>query len=183
MVLFVDVDGVVVEILVELGQVVGVGQVVVCVVYVGCCEVIIEFFEILCLVIGFKVQVVLYGSVFMGVVKLCQLLDVVNLQMWIFEVCYVLEGLLVDVLLGLIIVIYFVFDCVILVLQVLFGVIFDLGKGFGVWLVEKDMFWVIWCVVQVVGFSSESVVVVSGFVVGDCVVVFGVYLLYEGDFV
>ena len=66
-------------------------------------------------------------------------------------------------------------------LQVPIGAIFDLGKGPGVWLVERDTPRVTWRAVHIAGLSDEAASVVGKFEAGDRVVALGAHLLHEGE--
>jgi len=99
-VLLADADGVVVETLAELGQVVNAGQVVVRVAHAGSREAAIELPETLRPAIGSIGRATLYGSGLTGSTKLRQLSDAANRHTRTFEARYVLEGGLADAPLG-----------------------------------------------------------------------------------
>jgi RND family efflux transporter MFP subunit len=180
-VLLADADGVVVETLVEPGQVVVAGQVVIRVAHAGRREAIIELPETLRPAIGSSGRATLYGSRVTGSGKLRQLSDAANRQTRTFEARYVLEGPLADAPLGSTVSIEISDGRSAPALQVPIGAIFDPGKGPGVWLVEGDKPRVTWRAVHIAGLSDEAASVVGELKEGDRVVALGAHLLHEGD--
>jgi RND family efflux transporter MFP subunit len=180
-VLLADADGVIVETLVEPGQVVVAGQVVVRVAHAGRREAIIELPETLRPAIGSSGRATLYGSGVTGFGKLRQLSDAANRQTRTFEARYVLEGPLANAPLGSTVSIEISDGRSAPALQVPIGAIFDPGKGSGVWLVEGDKPRVTWRAVHVAGLSDEAASVVGELKEGDRVVALGTHLLHEGD--
>src|SRR4029077_8449936 len=128
-VLLADADGVVVETLVEPGQVVAAGQVVVRVAHAGGGGAVIELPEPLRPAIGSTGRATLYGSGLSGTAKLRQLSDAANPQTRTFEARYVLEGALADAPLVSIIPILLANAKADTALQVPIGAIADSGKG------------------------------------------------------
>jgi len=180
-VLLADADGVIVETLVEPGQVVVAGQVVVRVAHAGRREAIIELPETLRPAIGSSGRATLYGSGVTGFGKLRQLSDAANRQTRTFEARYVLEGPLANAPLGSTVSIQISDGRSAPALQVPIGAIFDPGKGPGVWLVEGDTPRVIWRAVHIAGLSDEAASVVGELKEGDRIVALGAHLLHEGD--
>src|SRR6478736_2562966 len=180
-VLFADADGVVVETLVEPGQVVAAGQVVVRVAHAGRREAVIELPETLRPAIGSSAAASLYGSALTGPAKMRQLSDAANRVTRTFEARYVLEGALADAPLGSTIAIHISDGKSAPALQVPIGAIFDPGKGPGVWLVEGQTPQVTWRPVQIAGLSSEAASVIGNLKAGDRVVALGAHLLHEGE--
>jgi RND family efflux transporter MFP subunit len=181
--LLADADGVVVETLVEPGQVVGAGQVVVRVAHAGRREALIELPETLRPAVGSAARATLYGSDLAGTAKLRQLSTAANPQTRTFEARYVLDGRLADAPLGSTVSIHLPHNGAAPALQVPIGALFDAGKGPGVWRVEGDAPRVSWRAVQVAGLSDESAAVVGGLAAGDRIVVLGAHLLHEGEHV
>jgi RND family efflux transporter MFP subunit len=179
--LLADADGVVVETLVEPGQVVVAGQVVVRVAHAGRREAVIELPETLRPALGSTGRATLYGSGVTGSAKLRQLSDAANRQTRTFEARYVLEGPLADAPLGSTVSIEISDGRSAPTLQVPIGAIFDLGKGPGVWLVERDTPRVTWRAVHIAGLSDEAASVVGKLEAGDRVVALGAHLLHEGE--
>jgi RND family efflux transporter MFP subunit len=176
-----DADGVVVETLVEPGQVVAAGQVVVRVARAGRREAVIELPETLRPSIGSTARATLYGSALTGSATLRQLSDAANRQTRTFEARYVLEARLADAPLGSTVSIQIPNGQSDSELQVPIGAIFDPGKGPGVWLVEGEMPRVTWRAVQVTGLGSETASVVGELSAGDRVVALGAHLLRDGE--
>jgi RND family efflux transporter MFP subunit len=182
-VLVADADGVVVETMAEVGQVVNAGQAVVRVAHAGRREAVIELPETLRPAIGSTGRATLYGSALTGVAKLRQLSDAANRQTRTFEARYVLEGALADAPLGSTISIQIADGRSVPALQVPLGAIFDPGKGPGVWLVKGEAPQVTWRAVQIAGMSDEVASVVGALNPGDRVVALGAHLLHEGEHV
>jgi RND family efflux transporter MFP subunit len=182
-VLLADADGVIVETLVEPGQVVVAGQVVVRVAHAGRREAVIELPETLRPAMRSTGRATLYGSGLTGPAKLRQLSDAANRQTRTFEARYVLEGRLADAPLGSTISIQIPIGQSAPALQVPIGAIFDPGKGPGVWLVEGEAPQVTWRAVHIAGLSNEAASVVGDFKPGDRVVALGAHLLQEGEHV
>src|ERR1051325_10930617 len=180
-VLLADADGVVVETLVEVGQVVTAGQVVVRVAHAGRREAIIELPETLRPAIGSTGRATLYGRGLTGSAKLRQLSDAANRQTRTFEARYVLEGALAEAPLGSTISVQISNGRSAPALQVPLGAIFDPGKGPGVWLVEDETPRVTWRAVRIAGLGSEVASVVANLKAGDHVVALGAHLLHEGE--
>ena len=170
-----------VETLVEPGQVVVAGQVVVRVAHAGRREAVIELPETLRPAIGSTGRATLYGSGLTGSAKLRQLSDAANRQTRTFEARYVLEGPLADAPLGSTVSIQISDGRSAPALQVPIGAIFDPGKGPGVWLVEGDTPRVTWRAVHIAGLSDEAASVVGELEAGDRVVALGAHLLHEGE--
>lgn len=184
--LLADADGVVVETLVEPGQVVGAGQVVVRVAHAGRREAVVEFPETLRPAIGSVGRATLYGNGLTAAAKLRQLSDAANPQTRTFEARYVLEGRLADAPLGSTVAIHVPQESAAPALQVPIGALFDPGKGPGVWVVEgvgieEHGPRVTWRAVQVASLGEETAAVVGGLAAGDRVVVLGAHLLQEGE--
>lgn len=182
-VLLAHADGVVVETLVEPGQVVHAGQAVVRVAHAGRREAVIELPETLRPALGSPGRATLYGSGLTGPAKLRQLSDAADRQTRTFEARYVLEGRLADAPLGSTIAILIPGGRSAPALQVPIGAIFDPGKGPGVWLVEGETPRVTWRAVHVAGLSDEAASVVGDLKAGDRVVALGAHLLHEGEHV
>lgn len=184
--LLADADGVVVETLVEPGQVVGAGQVVVRVAHAGRREAVVEFPETLRPAIGSVGRATLYGNGLTAAAKLRQLSDAANPQTRTFEARYVLEGRLADAPLGSTVAIHVPQESAAPALQVPIGALFDPGKGPGVWVVEgvgieEHGPRVTWRAVQVASLGEETALVAGGLAAGDRVVVLGAHLLQEGE--
>jgi len=191
-VLLADADGVVVDTLVEPGQVVGAGQVVVRVAHVGRREAVVDLPETLRPAVGSAGIATLYGGGLTGPARLRQLSDAANPLTRTFEARYVLEGRLAEAPLGSTVSIQISRDRSDPTLQVPIGAIFDPGKGPGVWVIEEDGHQdqggseeqgtrVTWRAVQVTGLGEETAAVIGGVSAGDRIVVLGAHLLQEGE--
>lgn len=187
-VLLADADGVVVDTLVEPGQVVGAGQVVVRLAHVGRREAVVDLPETLRPTVGSAGVATLYGSGLSGAARLRQLSDAANPLTRTFEARYVLEGRLAEAPLGSTVSIHIPRDGAAPALQVPIGAIFDPGKGPGVWVVEGEPDAdpgprVTWRAVQVAGLGTETAAIAGGLSAGDRIVVLGAHLLKEGEHV
>jgi RND family efflux transporter MFP subunit len=187
-VLLADADGVVVDTLVEPGQVVGAGQVVVRLAHVGRREAVVDLPETLRPAVGSAGVATLYGSGLTGAARLRQLSDAANPLTRTFEARYVLEGRLAEAPLGSTVSIHIPRDSAAPALQVPIGALFDPGKGPGVWVVEGEPGAdpgprVTWRAVQVAGLGTETAAITGGVSAGDRIVVLGAHLLQEGEHV
>jgi RND family efflux transporter MFP subunit len=180
-VLLADADGVVVETLVEPGQVVAAGQVVVRVAHAGNREAVIELPETLRPAIGSTGRATLYGSKLSGTAKLRQLSDAANPQTRTFEARYVLDSSLARAPLGSTISVHIADAGSVQSVQVPIGAVFDSGKGAGVWLVQGDSPRVTWRSVQIASLSDGAASVRGNLKTGDRVVALGAHLLREGE--
>ena len=180
-VLLADADGVVVETLVEPGQVVAAGQVVVRVAHAGSREAVIELPETLRPAIGSTGRATLYGSKLSGTAKLRQLSDAANPQTRTFEARYVLDSSLAGAPLGSTISVHIADARSVPSVQVPIGAIFDSGKGAGVWLVQGNSPRVTWRPVQIASLSDGAASVRGNLKTGDRVVALGAHLLREGE--
>lgn len=183
-VLLADWDGVVVETLVEPGQVVAAGQVVIRVAQAGHREAMVELPETLRPAVGSVGRATLYGNGLTGAAKLRQLSDAADPQTRTFEARYVLEGRLADAPLGSTVSIEIPNNRSTPTLQVPIGAIFDPGKGPGVWLVKAEGAVgtkVTWRAVQLAGLGEDSALIAGGLAAGDRVVAVGAHLLHEGE--
>jgi len=180
-VLLADADGVVVETLVEPGQVVAAGQVVVRVAHAGSREAVIELPETLRPAIGSTGRATLYGSKLSGTAKLRQLSDAANPQTRTFEARYVLDSSLAGAPLGSTISVHIADTGSVQSMQVPIGAIFDSGKGAGVWLVQGESPRVTWRPVQIASLSDGAASVRGNLKTGDRVVALGAHLLREGE--
>ena len=180
-VLLADADGVVVETLVEPGQVVAAGQVVVRVAHAGSREAVIELPETLRPAIGSTGRATLYGSKLSGTAKLRQLSDAANPQTRTFEARYVLDSSLAGAPLGSTISIHIADAGSVQSVQVPIGAIFDPGKCAGVWLVQGNSPRVTWRPVQIASLSDGAASVRGNLKTGDRVVALGAHLLRAGE--
>jgi RND family efflux transporter MFP subunit len=178
-----DGDGVVMETLVEPGQVVSAGQPVVRLAHAGRREALIQLPETLRPVIGSTGQATLFGKNGAGVpAKLRQLSNAADRLTRTFEARYVLEGELANAPLGATVTIHIpdgpsmVQDS----LQVPVGALFDTGKGAGVWVINGEPKKVSWQPVTVQHLDDDGARVTGQIKQGDRIVALGAHLLREG---
>jgi RND family efflux transporter MFP subunit len=179
-----DTDGVVVETLVEPGQVVSAGQVTVRLAHAGRREAIVQLPETLRPAAGSVGQATLFGKEGLtGPAKLRQLSDAADRQTRTFEARYVLEGELSNAPLGSTVTIQIPETQATAQegLRVPMGSLFDAGKGPGVWVIEGEPTKVSWRPVKVQRLDDDSARVVGSLKQGDRIVALGTHLLREGE--
>lgn len=179
-----DADGVVMETLVEPGQVVSAGQVVVRLARAGPREAVIQLPETLRPEVGSTGQATLFGKEDLAVpTRLRQLSDAADPLTRTFEARYVLEGELADAPLGTTVTIQIpnVHLSLQYGLQVPIGSLFDAGKGPGVWIIDGKPAKVSWHPVEIQHLGDDSARVSGGLKRGDLIVALGAHLLREGE--
>ncbi|MFZ6721662.1 efflux RND transporter periplasmic adaptor subunit [Undibacterium sp. Ji49W] len=182
-----DADGVIMETLVEPGQVVNAGQVVVRVARAGHREAVIQLPETLRPAVGSVGQATLFGKEGLTVpAKLRQLSDTADRLTRTFEARYVLDGEMSNAPLGATVTILIpdAHTAVQDSLRVPITSLFDAPKGPGVWVVEGEPAKVSWRAVKVLRLDDEGGYV-SGITgqlkQGDRIVALGTHLLREGE--
>lgn len=179
-----DADGIIVETLVEPGQVVSAGQVVVRVAHAGRREAIIHLPETLRPAVGSVGQATLFGQEGLTVpARLRQLSDAADRLTRTFEARYVLEGDLSGAPLGT--------TVTIRIpepdgagqggLSVPIGALFDAGKGPGVWVIQGAPAKVYWRPVTVQRLGDDAARIAGQLKRGDRIVALGTHLLREGE--
>lgn len=179
-----DVDGTVLETLVEPGQVVNAGQVVVRVAQAGRREAVVQLPETLRPAIGSVGQATLFGKDGGAVTaKLRQLSDAADRLTRTFEARYVLEGELANAPLGATVTVHIADGKAANKgsVQVPIGALFDAGKGPGVWIVSGDPAKAHWQPVAVEHLDDDRAQVTGQLKQGDQVVALGAHLLREGE--
>jgi RND family efflux transporter MFP subunit len=179
-----DADGVVMETLVEPGQVVSAGQVVVRIAHAGPREALIQLPETLRPAIGSTGQATLFGKDSVVVPsRLRQLSDAADTLTRTFEARYVLEGELADAPLGATVTIQIADGRAGEHggLQVPVGALFDAGKGPGVWVIHGNPAKVTWRPVTIVRVNDGSAQVNGQLRQGARIVALGAHLLREGE--
>ena len=179
-----DADGVVIETLVEPGQVVSAGQVVVQLAHAGGREAIVQFPETLRPEIGSSAQARLFGREGVTVpAKLRQLSNAADRLARTFEARYLLEGELASAPLGATVTIEIQEgrsptseD-----LQVPLGALYDRGKGPGVWIIGGEPAHVTWQAVEIQSLNDDSARIAGQLKAGDQVVALGAHLLRDGE--
>jgi RND family efflux transporter MFP subunit len=179
-----DADGVIMETLVEPGQVVNAGQVVVRVAHAGRREAVIHLPETLRPAVGSASQATLFGQEGLTVpARLRQLSDAADRLTRTFEARYVLEGALSNAPLGTTVAIQIAetHSDVHGGLRVPIGSLFDAGKGQGVWVIEGEPAKVSWRPVTVQRLDEDSAYIAGQLKQGDRIVALGAHLLREGE--
>lgn len=179
-----DTDGVIMETLVEPGQVVSAGQAVVRIAHAGSREALIQLPETLRPAIGSGGQATLFGKD--GVVvptRLRQLSDSADPLTRTFEARYVLDGELADAPLGATVAIQIPDGRAAEHggWQVPVGALFDAGKGPGVWVINGNPAKVTWRPVTIVRVNDESAHISGRLRQGERIVALGAHLLREGE--
>ncbi|PBP91627.1 efflux transporter periplasmic adaptor subunit [Pseudomonas syringae] len=182
-VLLADADGVVVDTLVEPGQVVSAGQPVVRLAKAGPREAIVHLPETLRPAMGDRAEARLYGdSARVIPARLRLLSDAADPLTRTFEARYVLEGSNISAPLG---------STVSLdiaagkparqSLAIPIAALHDPGRGPGVWVIAGTPAQVTWRAVQLLGVSDDSANVSGGLEAGEQVVALGTHLLHDGE--
>ncbi|SEN06817.1 RND family efflux transporter, MFP subunit [Duganella sp. CF517] len=179
-----DADGVVMETLVEPGQVVAAGQVVVRLARAGQREAVIELPETLRPALGSTGLATLYGNDGAAVpAKLRQLSNAADRQTRTFEARYVLGGALSDAPLGATVAIRIADGdpATQAGWSVPIGALVDQGKGPGVWVIQGEPAKVGWRPVAVQRIGDDYARVAGRLKQGERVVALGAHLLREGQ--
>jgi RND family efflux transporter MFP subunit len=179
-----DADGVVIETLVEPGQVVSPGQVVVRLAHAGGREAIVQFPETFRPELGSTATAKLFGKEdFTVPAKLRQLSGAADRVVRTYEARYLLEGGLASAPLGATVTIEIPESRPSSAeeLQVPLGALFDRGKGPGVWIIAGEPKQVTWHGVEVHSLDEDSARIVGGIRAGTQVVALGAHLLRDGQ--
>lgn len=179
-----DSDGVVMETLVEPGQVVGAGQIVVRIAHAGPREAIVQLPETLRPTLGSAGHATLFGNGAASVpVRLRQLSDAADPLTRTFEARYVLDGELADAPLGTTVTVHLadVGATSQKALEIPIGALLDAGKGPGVWVISGQPAHVTWRPVIVVRVDDEHAYLSGQIGRGDRIVSLGAHLLREGQ--
>lgn len=182
--LLADADGIVMETLVEPGQVVSAGQPVVRLAHAGPREAVVQLPETLRPAVGSAAQATLFGRDNISVATtLRQLSDVADPLTRTFEARYVLEGELANAPLGTTITLQIASGQAHAAtdLQVPIGALYDAGKGPGVWLVRGNPVQVSWQPVALQHLDDEFARVTGSLKPGEQIVALGAHLLREGQ--
>lgn len=179
-----DADGVVMETLVEPGQVVNAGQVAVRVAHAGRREAVIQLPETLRPQAGSVGQATLFGNEGVAVpAKLRQLSDAADRLTRTFEARYVLDGALSNAPLGTTVTIQIpdVHSATQGGWSVPISSLFDAGKGPGVWIIQGEPAKVSWRPVTVRRLGDDNAHIAGQLKQGDRIVALGAHLLREGE--
>ncbi len=181
-VLLADADGVVMETLVEPGQVVAAGQVVVRIARAGSREARIDLPETIRPAIGSKARAKLYGSQDAMEAILRQLSNSADGQTRTFEARYVLAEGPSQAPLGATVTVSIPDIAASSSVVVPLSAIYDNGKGPGVWVVLDDKQpKVNWRAVQVESLGDETAMLSGGLKPGERFVALGAHMLHEGE--
>lgn len=179
-----DSDGVVMETLVEPGQVVNAGQVVVRVAHAGSREAVIHLPETLRPAVGSVGKATLFGNTGKAVpTKLRQLSDTADRLTRTFEARYVLDGELSHAPLGTTVTIELADPHSVAHggLWVPIGAVFDAGKGPGVWVIAGEPAKISRRAVVVQRLDDDGAHIAGQLKRGDKIVALGTHLLREGE--
>ncbi len=180
-VLVADADGTVVDTLVEPGQVVAAGQIVVHLAHAGPREALVSLPETVRPAIGSTAQASIFGGTGeAGPARLRVLSDAADPATRTFEARYVLEGKAADAPLGATVVVRLP-DGRAAATTVPLAAVYDNGAGPGVWVLKGKTPAVTWRHVQLGSLSDETVVVTSGLTPGERFVSLGAHQLHEGE--
>src|SRR5438270_3848521 len=176
-----DADGIVIETLVEPGQVVMAGQTVVKLAHSGPREAAVNLPGTLRPAIGSKAYATLYGSTTRIPVRLRQLSGAADAQTRTFEARYVLEGDAAKAPLGATVTVHLSGDAGADTLQIPIASVLDRGKGPGIWLLNPSTSTVSFQPVQVRRLDEELATISGNVHPGQQVVAVGVHLLRDGE--
>jgi RND family efflux transporter MFP subunit len=180
-VLVADADGTVVDTLVEPGQVVAAGQIVIHLAHAGPREALVSLPETVRPAIGSTGQASIFGGTGeAGPARLRVLSDAADPATRTFEARYVLEGKAADAPLGATVVVRLP-DGRAAATTVPLAAVYDNGAGPGVWVLKGKTPAVTWRHVQLGSLSDETVVVTSGLTPGERFVSLGAHQLHEGE--
>lgn len=182
--LLADADGIVMETLVEPGQVVNAGQVVVRLAHAGPREAVIQLPETLRPAVGSAAQATLFGKEDVSVpTKLRQLSDAADRLTRTFEARYVLEGELANAPLGTTVTLQIPAGHSSMqgILRVPIGALYDAGKGPGVWVIQDEPTQVHWQPVAVQHLDDEGARITGQLKQGERIVALGAHLLHDGQ--
>jgi len=178
-----DGEGVITEVLVERGQVVSEGQIVVRLAHDGAREAVIDIPETQLAGASSRASALAFGDskhvVDAALRELSAAADPVTRT---FRARYVLAGDGARWPIGSTVTVRLASDAASELLRVPIGALHDPGDGVGVWRIEADGR-VRFAPVRVVELGQEQASVASGVAVGDSVVALGAHLLHEGDLV
>jgi RND family efflux transporter MFP subunit len=178
-----DGDGVITEVLVERGQVVAEGQIVVRLAHDGAREAVIDIPETQLARAASPARAFAFAHSEQVVeATLRELSAAADPVTRTFRARYILAGDGASFPIGSTVTVRLASDASSDLLRVPIGALHDAGDGWGVWRIETDRR-VRFSPVLVVELGQEHANVASGVAVGDLVVALGAHLLHEGDLV
>jgi RND family efflux transporter MFP subunit len=181
--LLADADGVVVETLVEPGQVVAAGQVVVRLAHAGPREASIELPETVRPSMRSAARARLFGSDARFVAHLRQLSDAADPVTRTYEARYVLDAAGISTPLGATVTVYLPASEIAAATSIPLSALDDEGSGLGVWILDARTSSVSFHPVEVAQLSQETAVVSAGLTGSEEVVALGGHLLHQGQHV
>lgn len=176
-----DADGVVTEVRVDRGQVVGEGQVVARLAHDGAREAVIDIPETQRKLASNPAQAALFSSPAVSVpARLRELSAAADPATRTFRARYILDGASEPFPIGSTITLRLASDAAAQQVRVPLGALYDAGQGSGVWLIDNEEH-VRFKPVQVVRLEQEHALLSAGVSSGQRVVALGAHLLHEGD--
>jgi RND family efflux transporter MFP subunit len=185
-VLVADADGIVVDTLVEPGQVVAAGQVVVRLAHAGPREARIDLPETLRPALGSSATAQVYGAQgARGAATLRQLSQSADPVSRTFEARYTLDGAAAAAPLGATVTLQIAETQGVATLQIPLSALADAGQGTGVWIIQDADLkareaTTVWRPVVVAGISEESAALSAGLEPGERFVAMGAHMLHAG---
>ncbi|WP_249138245.1 efflux RND transporter periplasmic adaptor subunit [Phenylobacterium montanum] len=178
-----DADGVVMETLVEPGQYVSAGQIVLRLAHAGPREAAVSLPETVRPAIGSQAQGSIYGVPSRASARLRQLSDSADPVTRTYEARYVLDGPAAQAPLGATATIYLNASRPDGEMAVPLGAIDDNGHTSGVWMLDAKGSAVSFRPVRVIRLEAERAIVSDGVRVGDRIVALGGHSLHDGELV
>lgn len=178
-----DADGVVMETLVEPGQVVSAGQIVIRLAHSGAREAIVQLPETLRPAIGSVGHATIFGKENISIpARLRQLSDTTDRVTRTFEARYVLEGEMANSPLGTTVTVKIPDEHLSTRgnLIVPISALYDAGNGTGVWVINSDPARVSWRPVAIQHLNDESAFISGDLTQSDRIVALGAHLLRDG---
>lgn len=177
-----DADGTVVDTLVEPGQVVAAGQIVVKLAHAGPREASVYLPETMRPKVGSSAEAILFGaSDTKGPAHLRQLSDAADVQTRTYEARYVLDGDAASAPLGATVTVRIPSEAVTSDIAVPLGAMDDNGNTQGVWVFDKASSTVSFHPVKVKRLDTETAILSEGLQAGDAIVALGGHFLREGE--
>lgn len=176
-----DADGVITDVQVDRGQVVGEGQIVARLAHDGTREAVIDIPETQRELAGNAAQAALFSTPAVSVAaRLRELSAAADPATRTFRARYILDGASEPFPIGSTITLRLASDAAAQQVRVPLGALYDAGKGVGVWLIDGDDK-VRFKPVKVVRLEQEHALLSAGVNSSQRIVALGAHLLHEGD--
>jgi RND family efflux transporter MFP subunit len=180
--LYADSDGVIADYLVDPGQVVAPGQVVVQLAHAGPREARVDLPEGIRPAIGSAAQAELYADASSpGTAVLRDLSDAADPVTRTYAARYVLQGGAAQAPLGATVTIYLPDDLMVGAVAIPISAAYDPGSAPGVWLYDKTTSAVSFQPISEAGIGAETITVSHGLSIGQTIIALGANLLYQGE--